>query len=110
MPRSGQTKLGRNAIRYTLNWADTPGKVGAYAASPPGTKDSVALRDKDFKRQLRFPNPPAETVVTWCSYHASQSKAPVLFADGHADMLAADDVQGTDGKSGCRWRTQPRSE
>lgn len=47
------------------------------------------------ERQLKWRNPPAETVVTWCSYHRSMngalpdngSKDLVLFADGHVAQI-----------------------
>jgi prepilin-type N-terminal cleavage/methylation domain-containing protein len=80
---------------YRLTWLP-PGTGGvpdnkavmdaAYAADP-GNPDP----DKDFARQLRFKNPDATTVVTWCMNHnMSNGKALVLFRDGHVVTIPAE--------------------
>ncbi|MEN6520642.1 MAG: prepilin-type N-terminal cleavage/methylation domain-containing protein [Armatimonadota bacterium] len=94
-------------MRYTTRWANTEADVDNYKAA-----SSNPDRTYDYKRQLRFRNPSDDTIVTWCSYHERQgdkkSMVPVLFLDGHADMISAAIVEGSDttGDPGCRWRTE----
>ncbi len=76
--------------RYTLAWADKKEDLAAInpAADP----------DLTFMRQLKFRNPPDDTVVTWCGYHRGGSQTPdrsgaidlVLFLDGHVDRIPSD--------------------
>lgn len=72
------------SLRYTTSWADTQN----------------TLKDSDYARQLKFRNPPADTVVTWCSNHATnpQGTEPsgisiVLFLDGHTDIIPAKELK-----------------
>ena len=75
--------------RYSTSWADTQG----------------TLSDSEYARQLKFRNPPAETVVTWCSNHATDPEGDnpsgisiVLFLDGHTDIKQASELKD------LRWR------
>lgn len=99
------------ARHYKPNWAPTQAAVPPLSPYPPGTTDSAELQTFDYKRQLRFRQPSDDTVVTWCSYHnrgGTKAMVPVLFLDGHADMMPAVDVEGPNGDTGSRWRTQPK--
>ena len=58
-------------------------------------------RDPDVERQLRWRNPPGDTVVTWCSYHrdldSSGKPKPgsidlVLFLDGRVERVPTEKV------------------
>jgi len=72
--------------------------INAY---PPGIADTSAIQQEDYERQLRFRNPPGDTVVTWCGYHEGVNfggRAPVVFLDGHVDNLPAKEVEL------CKWR------
>lgn len=59
----------------------------------------VDKADPDYVRQLKFRNPPDNTVVTWCSNHENREankvsgKAIVLFLDGGAVVMDATDVE-----------------
>jgi prepilin-type N-terminal cleavage/methylation domain-containing protein len=105
------------ALRYTLSWAPDLQAVDDLNASPPGTPKTPALAAVDYKRQLKFRQPSDDTVVTWCTYHRrvgdAHSMVPVLFLDGHADLIPAVQVEGLNstedrGDPGSRWRTQPK--
>ena len=80
--------------RYTLAWADQPQDVTSINPDVPA--DQVL---QVFQRQLKFKNPPDDTVVTWCSYHrggdqsGSKGKDMVLFLDGHVDKIPANVFQ-----------------
>ncbi|MEN6371502.1 MAG: prepilin-type N-terminal cleavage/methylation domain-containing protein [Armatimonadota bacterium] len=95
-------------VRYTTKWADTTNNVGQYKAASTTSDDAY-----DYKRQLRFRNPSDDTVVTWCSYHQRQGDAksmvPVLFLDGHSDMVPISNIEGSNTTSdpGSRWRIGP---
>lgn len=72
--------------RYTLAWANEVQDVPARQGNDPQI---------DFTRQLKFRNPPDDTVVTWCSFHRGGDQSPgrsgaidlVLFLDGHVDRI-----------------------
>lgn len=102
---------------YTTSWApngSTPPEDAAtvYPPYPPTGPDkpteTTELKKYDYQRQLRFKNPPDDTVVTWCCYHASgpTDKIPVLFLSGQCDSIAYKDVMG-DSSPGSMWRTNP---
>ncbi len=89
-------------LHYVRNgWATSPDSLGL-----PGP----GLPAHDYERQLKFRNPPDDTVITWCSWHAVASggsvsgRTPVLFLDGHADALPANLVAAQ------QWRVQPKKE
>ena len=87
--------------RYLKTWAATQAAVGSL----PLPSDSNNDEETDYMRQLKFRNPPGDTVVTWCSSHESSNKkgfAPVLFLDGHVDAIPAQTVED------CKWRTVPK--
>lgn len=106
-PNPGNYTASMYDLRYTLLWAQTPADVTVYEGG-----DTPTIIESDYKRQLRFRQPSDETVVTWCSYHKragdSRSMVPVLFLDGHADMIPASKVEGLDGTGGSRWRTESK--
>jgi hypothetical protein len=101
-------------MRYTLSWAPNLQAVDDLNASPPGTQKTPELAAADYKRQLKFRQPSDDTVVTWCTYHRrvgdARSMVPVLFLDGHADLIPAVQVEGQNSSQepGSRWRTQPK--
>ena len=78
-----------------------------YPPPPPGgpDTDSTTVRQQDYERQLRWRNPPGDTLVTWCSYHEGVNfggRCPVVFLDGHADAMPANEVEV------CKWRIRPK--
>jgi len=98
---------------YLRSWAvitgtETPAEA-AHDGCPINPEDP-ARAARDYERQLKFRNPPDDTVVTWCSWHEVASgtsvrgKTPVLFLDGHVDGIDAAIVETE------RWRTQPKKE
>lgn len=104
-----------NAERhYFIDWvprgvapADVPNWFSGSGLEPypPGTADTPAIQMQDYARQLRFRNPPGDTVVTWCSYHEGVSRngrSLVVFLDGHADSVPAGDMLR------CKWRIRPK--
>ena len=98
------------APHHRIRWATTLGDVPApdgVALSPYPTNepDSDKIRQQDYERQLRWRNPPGDTLVTWCSYHEGPDlggRCPVVFLDGHADAMPAKEVEG------CKWRIRPK--
>lgn len=96
---------------YTIGWAPDLNYVGASGLNPyppggPGAvADSPIIQKQDYERQLRFRNPPGDTVITWCTNHAGvnmQGKVPVVFLDGHADIVPGNELVQ------CKWRLRPR--
>ena len=97
--------------RYTTSWVpgdETAGVAwlqGASAPPPDGVPNSPATAEEDYSRQLKFRNPPGNTVVTWCSNHettyAARGNALVVFLDGHADVVPAARVESS------KWRVRP---
>lgn len=98
---------------YTRSWVVAEsGQDPADAVNDaiPISPRDIARDDRDYERQLKFRNPPDDTVVTWCSWHELASggsvsgKTPVLFLDGHVDALNAAEVATQ------QWRVQPKKE
>ena len=72
--------------------------------------------DEDYPRQLKWKNPPSDTVICWCMNHAdypysanqaeytTRGNALVLFLDGHVDIY-------TDAKqiASAGWTTMPNN-
>ncbi len=77
--------------RYTLAWADSINDVTAINSDI--AKADIAMT---FGRQLKFRNPPSDTVITWCSYHRGGSQKVgngldmVLYLDGHVARMKSD--------------------
>ena len=102
---------GSAAPHYRPKWCNRVEEVQApdgptvLPPYPPSEPDSPRLQQQDYERQLRWRNPPGDTVVTWCSYHAGPDlggRCPVVFLDGHADAMPAKEVEA------CKWRTRPK--
>ena len=101
---------GTAAPHYLLRWADQESDVGSLPPYPPPKPgdpnyDNDRIRGQDYERQLRWRNPPGDTIITWCSYHEGTDlggRCPVVFLDGHADAMPAIEVEA------CRWRTRPK--
>lgn len=93
---------------YCTDWARKDNNYADVAAlSPDADSESITLKQADYERQLKFRNPPADTVVTWCSYHQSgtgtsaKGNAIVVFLDGSAQLVPANKVNA------CKWRVKP---
>ena len=89
-------------IRYALSWAPTVDEVNALESASGDNTDQE--RDEDFARQLRWKNPPEDTVVTWCDYHRRAGpNSLVLFLDGHIDQIPGDKMDA------CKWRVRAKT-
>ena len=65
-----------------------------FATDPQG-KDKAAA---DYKRQLRWQNPPADTIITMTSYHVQNAdKVLLMFQSGAVKKLKAEDFQVQEG-------------
>ncbi len=93
---------------YWIKWAADIAAVGSsgLAPYPPATvTDTLEIQTQDYARQLRFRNPPGETLVTWCSYHEQLDKSGrslVVFLDGSAASIPAREMNQ------CKWRIRPK--
>ena len=89
--------------RYQLAHEGTvcPGIITSYCdpsvnfkADPLGEVQA----ETDYKRQLRWQNPPADTVVTMTSYHVQNAdKVLLMFQSGAVKKLKAEDFQVKEG-------------
>jgi hypothetical protein len=98
-PNSNPQLSGQNAeLHYLLKW----------------TRGTAGITDN--RRQLVYKEPPDDTVITWCLYHARMDAAgnpgkgevaPVCFLSGRVQMIPAEKLAtpagtggwpGTDGK------------
>lgn len=90
---------------YFTDWANavSGSSDGAVSKLP---NDGGSDQD-DYERQLKFRNPPADTVITWCSYHQTgtydspSGNAIVLFLDGSTERVPAKKMHD------CKWRIRP---
>ncbi|MCE5315697.1 MAG: DUF1559 domain-containing protein [Armatimonadota bacterium] len=107
---------GQPERHYYTDWADDPSvntNGGAVSRLPvfDGT-DGTASQQADYERQLKFRNPPADTVITWCSYHESRTgsgasatykgNAIAVFLDGSAELVPAEKMETS------MWRVRPK--
>ncbi len=73
---------------------------------PIDSPNDLAAAQRDYSRQLRFKEPPSDTVLTWCSLHEGDDlsgKAIVVFLDGNASWVPANEMEQ------CKWRMrQPK--
>lgn len=98
---SSQSIGGQVQPRYTLGWANTQQEVVSLGVP-------AADADLFFMRQMKFKNPPDDTVVTWCAYHRGGDRNPqrggamdlVLFLDGHVDRISSNQLY----PAGGDWR------
>jgi hypothetical protein len=95
---SGQ--FGQRYNQTQAGWeVDTAAYEGRYFLLR-GDASNVPVGSPHYKRQLRFRNPPADTVVTWCGFHRDYSTKNgtiwtlkkgsidiVLFLDGSAKPI-----------------------
>jgi prepilin-type N-terminal cleavage/methylation domain-containing protein len=96
-------KDGNNVAErhYCPDWAADVDGVDAWTTDG-GTSQA------DYERQLKFRNPPADTVVTWCSYHEKRAGSDVtgnaiaVFLDGSTDLVPAAKMEHS------RWRIKPK--
>lgn len=99
------------SVEDVLNSSLTPYPPNEYVGASQAARTEAAQRD--YERQLKFRNPPGDTLVTWCSYHAGQDRSGqilAIFLDGHADRFPAKEVEGSGTQSdpGCRWRLRQK--
>jgi len=93
----GYDNGGTYEQHYTLEWAPTQSDVVNFTGG--GNPDDV-----DYERQLKFRNPPEDTIVTWCSWHETRDpgsirgKAIVIFLGGNAKLVDAGKIEL------CKWR------
>jgi len=102
---SGPKVLGANKVditnpflpRYQLAREGTVCPAGS--TTNPGYCDpNVSTTDPDYKRQLRWQNPPADTVITMTSYHVQNAdKVLLMFQSGAVKKLRAEDFQVKEG-------------
>lgn len=89
---SGTNQTGdpatQSLVRYQL------AREGTYCSGtniPAGCDSSVASND-DYKRQMRWQNPPADTLVTATTYHVKNAdKVLVLFESGTVKKISGTD-------------------
>ncbi|MCE5322474.1 prepilin-type N-terminal cleavage/methylation domain-containing protein [bacterium] len=94
---------------YFTDWASETDNstTGVSRLKPDEGTDDTTKQQTDYERQLKFRNPPADTVITWCSYHqggtatAPTGNAIVLFLDGSTERVPASKVEA------CKWRVRP---
>ena len=83
--------------RYQLAHEGTSCPVGVSPV-PSYCDPTVSATDPDYKRQLRWQNPPADTIITMTSYHVQNAdKVLLMFQSGAVKKLKAEDFQVKEG-------------
>ena len=83
--------------RYQLAREGTSCPIGVSPA-PSYCDPTVSTTDPDYKRQLRWQNPPADTIITMTSYHVQNAdKVLLMFQSGAVKKLKAEDFQVKEG-------------
>jgi len=112
-PAQYSESAGTAEPHYRPNWAPSTSAIAGSGLLPypVGTGDTAALQQNDYERQLKWRNPPGDTVVTWCAYHESRTGASVdmwngvaqvVFLDGSTDAIPAKEFEK------CKWRARPK--
>lgn len=98
---------------YAIDWAPSvkylKGEEGGTppAMDPAAGSDTAQAAQYDYARQLKFKNPPGDTVVTWCGYHEGgdlSGKALVVFLDGSVSNYPANNMEA------YKWRIREKKE
>ena len=93
---SGPTVTGTNGINATF--------LPRYQIA----REPTGSADVDYNRQLRWQNPPSDTVVALTSYHVKNAdKVLVLFESGTVKKMTGADFAAFDNGSGNFWKVKP---
>jgi len=105
---SGPMVTGGNQVSTTfLPRYQTAREGTACNGTLPIGCDSAVVNDTYYKRQLRWQNPPADTVITMTSHHVQNAdKVLVLFESGAVKKVRAEDFQLQEGTP-TFWKTTP---
>jgi len=101
----GAPPTAMSTYAYTW-WPDFSTPTAMKPSDPP---DTLPKGRRDFARQVRFANPDASTVVTWCMNHGDN--ALVLFMDGSVDQIPASRMTPeAAGGENVLWRILPKED
>ncbi len=75
---------GVSVVRYQRQWMPIANNPNPPLGTYPNTDDRTL---RLYQNQLVWRNPSDDTVVTMCSYHATNSKVVVLYLSGTAKVL-----------------------
>jgi len=100
---------------YTLDAYDSgpmvTGTNGINATFLPRyqiARELTGSADVDYNRQLRWQNPPSDTVIALSSYHVKNAdKVLVLFESGTVKKMTGADFAAFDNGSGNFWKVKP---
>ncbi len=96
---SGPTVTGTNGISATF--------LPRYQIAREDTNIPPAVPDADYNRQLRWQNPPSDTVVALTSYHVKNAdKVLVLFESGTVKKMTGADFAAQEGANAF-WKVKP---
>ncbi|MCE5200399.1 MAG: DUF1559 domain-containing protein [Armatimonadota bacterium] len=117
-PDSSESTGYKGDRHYCTDWANEVGYIADHndeikpfdpkALTDPAAKAAAA--SEDYARQLKFRNPPADTVITWCSYHETRTadsvsgRATVVFLDGSTESVDARVMET------CKWRMRQKKD
>ncbi len=108
---------GSAEMHYRVCWAPSINDVANVGGMvldpyPPNeVTDSARVQQQDYERQLRWRNPPGDTLITWCSYHETREgsdprrwsgRAQAVFLDGHTESFPANEMER------CKWRIRSK--
>lgn len=86
-------------VHYSTVWSSEDSVTVTTAISDPSMREAALAT---IERQLRWKNPPSDTMITWCSLHrdaagdgtpANGSRDIVLFMDGNVKSLPSTAVR-----------------
>ena len=96
---SGPTVTGTNGVSAVF--------LPRYQLARENTIVSPATPDADYNRQLRWQNPPSDTVVAITSYHVKNAdKVLVLFESGTVKKMTGADFAAQEGVNAF-WKVKP---
>ena len=97
---SGPTVTGTNSVSTVF--------IPRYQIARENTIVAPVTPDVDYNRQLRWQNPPSDTVIALSSYHVKNAdKVLVLFESGTVKKMTGADFAAFDNGSGNFWKVKP---
>ncbi len=103
---TGTNTVNETATGYVTRYQTAREGTACSGAGVPVGCDSTVTANSDYNRQLRWQNPPADTVIACTSYHVKNAdKVLILFESGTVKKMTGADFAAMD--NGNFWKIEP---
>ena len=103
---TGTNMINETATGYVTRYQTAREGTACSGVGVPAGCDATVTANADYNRQLRWQNPPADTVIACTSYHVKNAdKVLVLFESGAVKKMTGADFAAQD--NGNFWKITP---